>query len=38
MTANKLVDQYMNTYHHSIGKKPVSADCSDLTEKIDIKS
>ena len=25
---NKLVDQYNNTYHHSINKKPVNADCS----------
>ena len=25
---NKLVDQCNNTYHHSIGKKPVNADYS----------
>ena len=25
---NKLVDQYNNTYHHSINKKPVNTDCS----------
>ena len=31
---HKLVDQYNYTYHHSIGKKPIEADCSDLTEKI----
>ena len=30
---NKLVDQYSNTYHHSIGKKPINADYSALTEK-----
>ena len=23
---NKLVDQYNNTYHHSIGKKTINAD------------
>ena len=28
---NKLVDQCNNTYHRSIGKKPVDADYSDLT-------
>ena len=32
---NKLVDQYNNTYHHSINKKPVNADYSVLTEKIE---
>ena len=32
---NKLVDQYNNTYHHSIGKKPVNANYSALTEKIE---
>ena len=32
---NKLVDQYSNTYHHSINKKPISADYSALTEKIE---
>ena len=31
---NKLVDQYNNTYHHSINKKPINADYSVLTEKI----
>ena len=30
---NKLVDQYNNTYHHSINKKPINADYSALTEK-----
>ena len=32
---NKLVDQYNNTHHHSINKKPISADYSALTAKID---
>ena len=32
---NKLADQYNNTYHHSIGKKSIDADYSDLTEEID---
>ena len=32
---NKLVDQYNNTYHHAIGKKPINADYSALTEKIE---
>ena len=32
---NKLVDQYNNTYHCSIGKKPIDADYSDLTEEIE---
>ena len=32
---NKLVDQYNNTYHHSINKKPINADYSTLTEKIE---
>ena len=30
---NKLEDQYNNTYHPSIGRKPVDADYSALTEK-----
>ena len=32
---NKLVDQYNNTYHHSIGKKPANADYSVLIKKIE---
>ena len=32
---NKLVDQYNNTYHHSINKKPINADYSALNEKIE---
>ena len=34
---NKLVDQYNNTYHHCINKKPINADYSALTEKIEKK-
>ena len=30
---NILVDEYSNTYHHSIGKTPIDADYSALTEK-----
>ena len=29
---SKLVDQYNNTSHHSINKKPINADYSALTE------
>ena len=32
---NKLVDQYNNTYHHSINKKPINADNSASTENVD---
>ena len=32
---NKLVDQYNNTYPHSINKKPINADYSALTKKIE---
>ena len=35
---NKLVDQYDNTYHHSTNKKPINADYSALTEKIETNS
>ena len=35
---NKLVDQCNNTYHYSIGRIPVNADCSILTEKIENNS
>ena len=31
---NKLVDQYNNTYHYSMDKKPINADYSALTERI----
>ena len=30
---NKLVDQYNNNYNRSIGKKPIDADYSALTEE-----
>ena len=30
---NKLVDQYNNTYHHSINKKPINAAYSAFIEK-----
>ena len=30
---NKLVDQYNNTYHHSVDEKPIKTDYSVLTEK-----
>ena len=29
------MDQYNNTYHHSINKKPINANYSALTEKIE---
>ena len=32
---NKLVDQYNNTYHHSVSKKRINADFSVLTKKIE---
>ena len=32
---NKLEDQYNNTYHHSINKKPISANYSAVIEKIE---
>ena len=32
---NKLVDQYNNTYHCSINKKPINADYSTSTENIE---
>ena len=32
---NKLVDQYNNTYHHSINKKPINTDYSASTENIE---
>ena len=30
---NKLVNEYNNTYHRSVGKKPIDADFSALTEE-----
>ena len=35
---NKLVDQYNNTCHHSINKKPIIADYSALIEKNETNS
>ena len=35
---NKLVYQYNNTYNYSINKKPIYADYSALTEKIETNS
>ena len=32
---NKLVDEYNNTYHRSIGKEPIYTDYSGLTEEIE---
>ena len=32
---NELVDQYNDTYHHSINEKPIDAHYSVLTEKIE---
>ena len=32
---NKLVDQYNNTYYHSVDKKPINVDYSALTKKIE---
>ena len=32
---NKLVDQYNNTYHHSVSKKPINTHYSAFTEKIE---
>ena len=32
---NKLADNYNNTYHHSIGKKPTNGDYSAQTKKIE---
>ena len=32
---NKLVDQYNNTYHYFIGEKPINANYSTLTEKVE---
>ena len=34
----KLVDQYNNTYHHSINKKPINVDYSALAEKVETNS
>ena len=34
----KLVDQYNNTYHHYINKKPSNTYYSALTEKVETNS
>ena len=33
-----LIDEYNNIYHNSFGKKPVDADYSAMSEKIETKS
>ena len=35
---NKLVDQHNNTYHPSVGKKPINADYSALTESTEMNT
>ena len=35
---NKLVDQYNNTYHHFINKKPINGGYSALTKRIEANS
>ena len=35
---NKTVDQCNNNYHHSINKKPIDANYSALTDKIETNS
>ena len=32
---NKVIDQYNNTYHHSLNRKPINADYSTLNENIE---
>ena len=32
---NWILDKYNNIYHHSIDKKPINADYSSLTKKIE---
>ena len=32
---NKLVEEYKNTYHYSIGKKPIDANYSAFTVEIE---
>ena len=32
---NNLVDKYNNTYHHSIGKKPITVNYSTLTDEME---
>ena len=35
---NKLIDQNDNTYHHFINKKPINANSSALTKKLEMNS
>ena len=35
---NKLVDQYNDIFHYSINKKPINADYSASTKKIETNS
>ena len=35
---NKLVDEYNNTYHNSINKKPINADYPAFTGRIETSS
>ena len=35
---NKLLDEYNNTYHRSIGTKPINAGYSALSEQIGTNS
>ena len=35
---NELIDQYNDTYHHSVGKNPINADYSSLSEKNETNS
>ena len=35
---NKIVDQYNNTYYHSINNEPINADYSASTENIELTS
>ena len=32
-----MLDEYNNTYHRSLSKKPIHADYSALTEEIELK-
>ena len=34
---NKLVDEYNNSYHYSISKKPIDADYSALAQILNYK-
>ena len=32
---NKSVNEYNNSYHYSVCKKPIDADCTTLTKEIE---